>query len=187
MKGLLLQSYNYIFKILINIISIFGSNNFPTKIRIMLLKLLRCKTNGNIFVDYGFDCYAPENISFGKNVSLGHYNKIWAFDKVKIGNYVQTAIGLTIIAGSHENDTYEPKMNQQVVIGDGCWIGANVTILGGVMIGKGCIVGAGSVVNKNIPDFSIAAGVPAKVIKSREPAQKVLNPFGWYNISELNK
>jgi acetyltransferase-like isoleucine patch superfamily enzyme len=58
--------------------------------------------------------------------------------------------------------------------------------LGGVKIGKGCIIGAGSLVNKNIPDFSIAVGVPAKRVKKREPAQKVLNPFGWYDISELD-
>ena len=184
---ILLLIYYYLLKIVLNLLSIFGNKNIITRIRVMLLTLLRIKSNGNIFIDYGFDCYAPQNISFGKNVSLGHYNKIWAFDKVTIGNYVQTAIGLTIIAGSHENDTYEPKKNQQVMIGDGCWIGANVTILGGVMIGKGCIVGAGSVVNKNMPDFSIVAGVPAKVIKSREPAQKVLNPFGWYDIGELDK
>lgn len=187
MKNLLFKVISYFLKIFINVLSILPVNNITTRVRILLLSLLRIKSNGNIFIDYGFDCYAPQNISFGKNVSLGHYNKIWAFDKVTIGNYVQTAIGLTIVAGSHEKDTYKPKKNQQVVIGSGCWIGANVTIIGGVIIGKGCIVGAGSVVNKNVADFSIVVGVPAKVINSRKCAQKVLNPFGWYDISELDK
>ena len=52
-----------------------------------------------------------------------------------------------------------------VTIGEGVWIGANVTILPGVDIGEASIIAAGSVVTKNIPSFSIAAGVPAKVIK----------------------
>lgn len=53
-----------------------------------------------------------------------------------------------------------------VVIGDDCWIGAGVIILAGVTIGTGCTIGAGSVVKANIPPFSIAVGVPARVIRS---------------------
>lgn len=55
------------------------------------------------------------------------------------------------------------KMN--VEIGEYCWIGEKVMILPGVTIGDWCIIGAGSVVNKSIPSYSIAAGNPAKVIK----------------------
>jgi acetyltransferase-like isoleucine patch superfamily enzyme len=54
-----------------------------------------------------------------------------------------------------------------VIIGDNCWIGGGVSILDGVIIGKGCVIAAGSVVNRSIPENSIAAGVPAKVIKNR--------------------
>lgn len=52
-----------------------------------------------------------------------------------------------------------------VVIGDDCWLGANVVVCSGVTIGKGCVIGAGSVVTKNIPDNSFAAGVPCRVIR----------------------
>lgn len=54
-----------------------------------------------------------------------------------------------------------------VIIGDNCWLGAGVTVLDGVTIGKGCVIAAGSVVNRSIPDNSIAAGIPAKIIKNR--------------------
>lgn len=59
----------------------------------------------------------------------------------------------------------QPLESKPVSIGDGCWIGEKVCILPGVTIGKKCIIGAGSVVIKSIPDYSIAAGNPAKVIK----------------------
>ena len=54
-----------------------------------------------------------------------------------------------------------------VVIEDDCWIAANVVILAGVTIGKGSVIAAGSVVNEDVPAFSVVAGVPARVIKSR--------------------
>ena len=53
-------------------------------------------------------------------------------------------------------------------IGDGCWLGANVKVLDGVTIGDGVILGSGAVVNKDIPPFTVAVGVPAKVIKQRK-------------------
>ena len=59
----------------------------------------------------------------------------------------------------------QPLISKPVTIGDGCWIGEKVCILPGVTIGKKCIVGAGSVVTKSIPNFSMAVGNPAKIIK----------------------
>lgn len=56
-----------------------------------------------------------------------------------------------------------------VTIGDDCWIGGNVSIMPGVNIGKGCTIGAGSVVTKDVPDFSVAMGSPARVVKKVEP------------------
>ena len=56
---------------------------------------------------------------------------------------------------------------KNIMIEDVVWLGANVVVLGGVTIGKGCVIGAGSVVTKNIEAYSIAVGVPAKVIKNR--------------------
>ena len=53
-----------------------------------------------------------------------------------------------------------------VEIGDGCWLGINVVILPGVRIGRQCVIGANAVVADDIPDFSVAAGVPARVLRS---------------------
>ena len=53
-----------------------------------------------------------------------------------------------------------------IVIGPGTWLGINVTVLPGVTIGQGCVIGAGSVVTSDVPDFHIAAGVPARVLRA---------------------
>lgn len=51
------------------------------------------------------------------------------------------------------------------MIGDGSWLGKNVVVIGNVSIGKNCVIAANSVVTKDVPDYSIAAGIPARVIK----------------------
>jgi acetyltransferase-like isoleucine patch superfamily enzyme len=57
-----------------------------------------------------------------------------------------------------------------VIVGEGTWLGINVVVLPGVTIGKGCIVGANSVVTRDLPDYSVAAGAPARVLRSGRPA-----------------
>ena len=76
---------------------------------------------------------------------------------------------------NHNFSRTDIPMNQQgnsparpIVIGDDVWIGANVIILPGVSIGKGCVIGAGSVVTKSVPEYSVVAGNPAKIIKNRK-------------------
>lgn len=92
-------------------------------------------------------------ITIGKDVIFGPEVKIFSENH----NYADAA--LTIKA--------QGVTRKGVVIGDNCWLGAGVTVLDGVAIGQGCVIAAGSVVSKSIPDNSIAAGVPAKVIKNR--------------------
>ncbi|WP_372757943.1 DapH/DapD/GlmU-related protein [Mariniflexile sp.] len=178
-KGYLLSTFSSI----LNFISEFFVLNLEScnRIRSFILKLAGIQIEDKCFIDKGFRFIYPKNITIGKNVSLGHYNKIWAFNKVYIGDYVQSAIGLTIVSGSHNIDDYGPiTENQEVVLEGENWIGANVTILGGVTVGRGTIIGAGSVVNKNLPSYSICVGNPCKVLRKREPSKLVVSPFGNY-------
>lgn len=88
---------------------------------------------------------------------------------VTIGNNVSIGQRVNIISDSHEIGISEKRAGkpifQPIVIKDGCWIGANSTILGNVTIGEGTIIAAGSVVNKNCEPNSLYGGVPAKFIK----------------------
>lgn len=93
-------------------------------------------------------------------------------NKIIIGNDVLFASYVFISSESHGIDP-ESKMTymeqslsgSDVVIGDGCWIGEKVCILPGVKIGKKCIIGAASVVTKSIPDYCVAVGNPARIVK----------------------
>ena len=171
---------------------IFISNLFSLKSTLRSFRLYFLKRAGInfkskfVFIDSYFNCYHPSNITIGNNVSIGHYTKIWAFNKVIIGDNVQTAIGLTSVSGSHDKKNFSPITHgMEVIIEGDSWIGANVLIIGGVKIGKGVVIGAGSVVNKDLPPFTICVGNPCKPISNRIPNSEIVNPFGNY-LSNYN-
>ena len=115
-------------------------------------------------------------IIIGNNVAL-NFNVMINADyggKIIIGNDVRVGPYTVMRAANHRiEDIKQPIYMQghepgQITIEDDVWIGANVTVLPNVTIGKSSVIGAGSVVTSDIPPFSIAAGVPAKVIKQRK-------------------
>ncbi|MDH4944069.1 acyltransferase [Sulfurimonas sp. C5] len=135
----------------------------------------QCRIN---FVSQG-----PGNITLGGNVKkfkidptshLKSNTFIECSGGVTIGKYFHTGRGLTIFSTNHnyENTTRIPyddvSIDKPVVIKDFVWCGANVTIVPGVIIGEGVVIGAGSVVTKNIPDYAVIGGNPAKIIKFRD-------------------
>jgi acetyltransferase-like isoleucine patch superfamily enzyme len=111
------------------------------------------------------------HLIIGEGTVIGHLNHIFATSEIIIGKHVLTADKVFISDNQHEfRDIKMPILSQgitqlnKVKIGDGTWIGENVCIIG-ASIGKNCVIGANSVVTKNIPDYSVAVGIPAKVIK----------------------
>lgn len=117
--------------------------------------------------------YKPE-LKIGDNVTLSPNIQISCLCSVTIGNGVLMGNGVFICDNSHGNTNFisdvapcdrKLEYGGRVIIGDNVWIGKNVCILPNVSIGEGAIIGANAVVTHDIPDFSVAAGVPAKVIK----------------------
>lgn len=120
-------------------------------------------------------------ISFkGKGITIGNRTGISARvymagqGGIYIGDDVIMGPNVQIFSENHHFSDLSKTIKEQgvvkepVTIGNNCWIGGGATILAGVHIGDGCVIAAGSVVNKSVPANSIVAGVPAKVIKSRE-------------------
>ncbi|MDY0907448.1 acyltransferase [Pedobacter sp. CFBP9032] len=113
------------------------------------------------------------SINLDENTFLGEHTIIYGHGGVTIGNNTLIAMHTCIVSSNHtipdrsELIRNKPDILLPVNIGSDVWIGANCTILGGVSIGNGAVIGAGSVVNKDIPAYSIAVGNPARVIRYR--------------------
>lgn len=104
------------------------------------------------------------NLQFGARCAIGSFTRIWNYSKISIGDDFLGAGGLSINSATHDPTTLE-SIGKPITIGDRVWVGLNVSIIAGVTIGNDVVIGAGSVVTKDIPSNSIAAGVPARVIK----------------------
>jgi acetyltransferase-like isoleucine patch superfamily enzyme len=96
-----------------------------------------------------------------------------AVESVTIGEHCMLANGCLVTDGNHRFDDLEKPVPWQgftskgpVVIGDNVWLGANVVVTSGVTIGRRAVIGANSVVTEDVPEFSIAAGAPAHVLRS---------------------
>jgi acetyltransferase-like isoleucine patch superfamily enzyme len=118
-----------------------------------------------IFSYYPFYLFGRGNLEIGDYCSFGEFTKIWNFEKIIIGDDFLSAEGLTILTGGHNPDTLVPIM-KGVIIGNRVWCGANVTILPGVTIGDDVVIAAGTLINKDIPNESIVAGVPGRIIRN---------------------
>ncbi len=118
------------------------------------------------------------NIEIGEKTEVSMYSRVASMGLVKIGSHVLMGPHVFIADYNHEyhnptipvmyqGNSFTPKADgsPNLVIGDGTWIGTNVVIVGNIHIGKNCVIGANSVVTKDVPDYSVAVGIPAKVIK----------------------
>ena len=125
--------------------------------------------------DVSPNAYKDSFLSIGANSYIGEGNNIRAAGgQIRIGSNSFISQNVSIVASNHNIKKDVPiayqgwsKSNNYVIINDDVWIGANSVILPGVTIGIGAVVAAGSIVTKDVPEYSIVAGNPAKVIKFR--------------------
>ncbi len=120
--------------------------------------------NPPFYCDYG------SHIEVGKRFFANYNCTIIDVARVKIGDYCQMAPNVAIYTAGHpihpdtRNSAFE--YGKEVTIGDNVWLGGNTVVCPGVHIGNNVVIGAGSVVTKDIPDWSIAAGNPCRVIRT---------------------
>lgn len=153
----------------------------------------------NAFINPPFFCDYGSHIEVGKNFYANYNCTILDVAKVKIGDNCFLAPNVAIYTAGHpiypktRNSAYE--YGKEVTIGDNVWIGGNAVVCPGVHIGNNVVIGAGSVVTKDIPDWSLAAGNPCKVIRqiTEDDKRKLfkneeIDQEAWNNIiqCELN-
>jgi acetyltransferase-like isoleucine patch superfamily enzyme len=134
---------------------------------------MNCKGNPRIHPSASLRC--GRNIYLGLNSHINQHCCIWASENSKIilGDNLLMGPGTRMFSSNHSAARQDIPMNIQphiekdIVVGDDVWIGANSVVVAGVEIGRGTIVAAGSVVTKNLPEYVIAGGVPARPIKDR--------------------
>lgn len=123
----------------------------------------------SVIEDYSCLNNAVGDIIIGDHCRIGLNNTV--IGPISIGNGVNTSQNVVLIGLNHNYQNISKGLIEQgvttspIIIGDNTSVGANTIILPGVNIGKHCFIGAGCVVTKNIPDYSVAVGNPAKIIK----------------------
>ena len=155
---------------------------FPCKMQGGGLKRIHIGNNTRIqphsvlecWSQYGEQAFSPE-ITIGDNCKIGEYFHITSCNRITVGNGLLTGRFVLITDNSHGILSLDgadiPPANRklvskgEIIIGKNVWIGDKVTILAGVTIGDNVIIGANSVVTKDIPSNSMAAGIPARVLK----------------------
>lgn len=142
-------------------------------------KIIRGKLAKNFIEKCGNNVNIEPHVTFnlalkiGNNSGIGKNSELYG--DITIGDDVMMGTNCIIYTINHEFASTDVPMRLQgtqnkkpVVIGNDVWIGGRVTILPGVHIGNGAIIGAGAVVTKNVPDYAIVGGNPAKILKYRK-------------------
>jgi acetyltransferase-like isoleucine patch superfamily enzyme len=171
-----------------------GESGFDALMRRVLLRAM-CRSAGHdLQVGIGVVLKHPETMEFGNSVFIGSQvmlqgrfdgnckigNHVWIgpqayFDArhLTLEDYVGWGPGAKVLGSTHTGEPIEQPIIttdlviRPVVVGTGADIGMNASILPGVRIGAHAIVGAGAVVTQDVPEYSISAGVPARVLRSR--------------------
>lgn len=118
---------------------------------------------------------SPEGlIELGDHCGLNAGVSIFAVERVTIGDHAALAASVAIYdTDFHQVEAERPVRVAPVRIGNGVWIGRGAMILPGVTIGDGAVIAAGAIVNSDIPDRMLAAGVPAAPIRSLQPLDAI--------------
>lgn len=145
----------------------------------ILKKILQVETlPENLGVQSPFLCDYGFNVHFGKDNFIGPDSYFMDGASITLGDHEFIGPHCGFYTASHPM-TYRYRnigleKASPITVGDNCWFGAGVSVLPGVHIGKGCVIAAGSVITHDIPDNSLAAGVPAEVKKTINQEEEVL-------------
>jgi acetyltransferase-like isoleucine patch superfamily enzyme len=147
---------------------------FLNGLKSYFLKLMGAKVAKGVVYYSGVWIFPCRGLVLGKNVDLAKDVLITTSGGVEIGDNTLVGYRTQILSSNHVIPSNRGKiflgghLHQKVCIRNDVWIGANCIILPGVTIGEGAVVAAGSVVTKDVDDFTIVAGVPARIIRKRD-------------------
>lgn len=153
-------------------IVLFGNiivNKIPSRrIRRGFYNILGAKIDKKSTIYRRVEILFPKGLKIQKDVSIGWFTLLDARAGISIGENTNISSYTKFITGSHDVDDKNFKAEFKAInIGKNAWIGTGATVLQGVTVGEGAVVAAGAVVTKDIPDYEIWGGIPAKFIRKR--------------------
>ena len=120
-----------------------------------------------------FICDFGNRVRFGKGVFINHSAILSASGGIEFEDGVMVAPGVRIATINHDmNNRHTIYTYGKVTIRKNAWLGMNVTICPGVTVGRYAVVAAGAVVTKDVPDYAVVGGCPAKIIRMQDPAEQ---------------
>jgi acetyltransferase-like isoleucine patch superfamily enzyme len=128
----------------------------------------------DFYIERGVTIRAPEGLKVGNHSGIGALSVVTCGGGVTIGNYVMIGYGCRVMSANHrvlpvgEQFRYAGHTTAPVTLMDGCWLGTNTIVLPGVTVGEGAVVAAGSLVTRDVADFSYVGGVPARFMFFRK-------------------
>ena len=147
----------------------FKSSLFPfNSLKLFLLRLFGCSLGKGVVIKPNVNIKYPWKLSLGNYVWIGEQVWIDNLDNVTIGNHVCISQGAILICGSH--DYKKPSfdlLTKEIILNDGVWVGTKSIILPGVVAESHAILSAGSVMSKNLENYTIYRGNPAKKVGLR--------------------
>lgn len=145
----------------------FSTTNF-FRIKNALLRISGISVGKNSKIVGPIKMGTVASLTIGDDCWIGSGLRIYGNGTVLIGDRCDLAPDISFVTGSHEIGDANRRAGQgisfKIAVADGCWIGARVTVVGNIHINAGAIVGTSSLVNKNVSQNAVVAGVPAKVI-----------------------
>lgn len=168
------REMNKILKCIYYTLVLFGNviiNKIPSRhLRKWFYQLLGAKIGKNTVICRRVDIIFPKGLNLSENVAIGWFVDLDARGGINVGHDTNISSHTKFITGSHDIDDPEFTASFKAInIGHHCWIGTGAIVLQGVSIGDGAVVAAGAVVTKDVPSNTIVGGIPAKVIRQRNP------------------
>ncbi|MGG6262454.1 putative colanic acid biosynthesis acetyltransferase [Stutzerimonas stutzeri] len=134
-----------------------------------LLRLFGARIGAGCRIAPSCKVWAPWNLEMGSFSALADHVDCYTMDKIRIGSKVAVSQRAFLCSGSHRTDTLIRELvTSPITIDDHVWIAAECFVHPGTHIGEGCVVGARSVVTKDLPEWTICAGMPCKPLKERK-------------------
>ncbi len=132
----------------------------------LLKELLGDNLGENSQIIAPFSGAAFDHIKIGNNVYINSNSLLMARGGITIDDDVMVAANVQFLSNNHDEYDRQVLTCKPIHVKKGVWIGAGASILPGVTVGEYAIVGAGAIVTKDVPDYSVVVGVPAKVVKT---------------------